>query len=95
MAGEAAGVGASAAGSMLGGISPMGWLSAGSSVLGAALGGGGGPAYSSASAYTNVDHSGWTVSTGKGQASAVGAFPWYVWVVGAAAAYWYFRKGKA
>jgi len=96
MADAGAAVTTSTASSLLGGISPAQWLSAGSSVLGAALGGSSpaGPAISSASAYTNVDHSGWTVSTGNGQASAVGAFPWYVWIVAGIAAVVYFKKVK-
>lgn len=84
----AAGAGQTAASSY------MPWLNAASTVLGAALSPSpAGPAISSASAYTNVDHSGWTVSTGKSQASAVGAFPWYVWAAAGIAAIWYF-KGK-
>lgn len=86
----------SGAGSILG-ITPAGWLGAASSVLGAALDSSpAAPAVSSATAYTNtsVDHSGWTVSTGKSSASAVGAFPWYVWAAVAVGTYLYFKKSK-
>ena len=83
------------AGGLLGGISPAQFLMAGSQVLSSALA----PspaahAISSASAYTNVDHGGWTVGTGSSKASAAAGFPWYVWALAGVALIWWMKEKR-
>lgn len=66
--------------------SALAWFQAASPVLGKVLGGSSaGPSHAESSAYTNAtfDNSGWTVATGRGNATQTPELPW-AWILGAA-----------
>lgn len=66
--------------------SALAWFQAASPVLGKVLGGSSaGPSNAESSAYTsaNFDNSGWTVATGRGNATQTPQLPW-MWILGAA-----------
>jgi len=72
------------------------WLSAGSNVLGAALGspkGAAGPsAADSGNVWANFDHSGWTVSYGSAGVMGGASSPSMLMLAGLAFAAWYLWK---
>lgn len=78
-----------------GAITGAQWLSAGSSVLGAALGGpkAGGPSRAdSGNVWANFDHSGWTVSYGSAGVMGGGSTPSTAWLLLGLAAWYLWKK---
>jgi hypothetical protein len=68
-------------------------IAAGVKLLGSAMGGSM-PATSSASNYTNLNNSNWTVATSGSKANGGLDLPWYVWVIGGVVAIKFFKKRK-
>lgn len=86
-------MGAAAGGKILAETTGLDMLNAGSSVLSAALSPvPSGPSRADSGVTSNVDHSGWTVNTGSGSASASPLSPWLVGLIAFGALLWYKKK---